>query len=96
VIIGLGGTTAAARLRFQKSRYVSDFVSNRRAVDAPELAPDIQPAFLLQYLHTAAADRGVDVFIDPCPRDGRNLGQIDEPVSTAHIVTAMPVSGWQV
>jgi hypothetical protein len=96
VTIGLGGTTAAARLRFQKGRYVADFVSNRRAVDAPEWAPDIQPAFLLQYLHAAPADGGVHVFIDPCPWDGRNLGQIDEPVNAAHIVTAMPVSGRQV
>src|SRR5450432_1901976 len=35
--------TAAARLRFQKRRNISEPVTNRRSVDPPERAADIQP-----------------------------------------------------
>ena len=89
------GATTAARLRFQKSRNIPELVSDRRSVDSPERAADVQPPFPLQYLHAAAADGGVYVFVDPRPRDRRNLRQIDGPGNAAHIVTAMPVSRWQ-
>ena len=69
--------TTAARLRFQEGRNVPELVSDRRSVDSPERAADVQPSFVLQHLHAAPADGGVDVLIDPRPWDRRHLRQID-------------------
>src|ERR1039458_3861741 len=63
--------------------------------DPPERAADVQPPFVLQDFHAARADGGVDVFIDPCPWDGRHLRQIDGAGNAAHSATAMPVRPWQ-
>jgi hypothetical protein len=46
LIIGLCGATAA-RLRFQKGRNIPDLVANRRSVDSPERAADVQSPFFL-------------------------------------------------
>ena len=70
LITGLLGATAA-RLRFQKGRNIPDPVANRRSVDSPERATDIQSPLPLQHLHAAPADGGVDVLIDPREWDRR-------------------------
>src|SRR5205085_6285530 len=80
----LCGTTAA-RLRFKKSRDVAHLVSDHRAVDAAEGAANIQSPFALQHFYGTAADRGVDVLIDPCPWNRRHLGQIYHTGNAAHI-----------
>src|ERR1017187_10418053 len=67
LIFGLDGATAATRLRLQKSSYVPELVSDRRSVNAPERAADIQPSLPLQHLHAAAANGCVYVLIDPRP-----------------------------
>jgi hypothetical protein len=85
----LGGATTAG-LRFQKGRNVAEFVSDCGSVDAPEWASDIQLPFPLQDLHAAAPDCGVNVLVDPRPRDCRHLRQIDNPRNAAHINAAMP------
>jgi hypothetical protein len=87
---GVGSDTAAARLRFQESRNISDLVSDGRSVDSPERAADVQSSFVLEHFHAAPADGGVHVLIDPRPRDRRHLRQVDRPGNAAHIVTAMP------
>jgi hypothetical protein len=74
LITGLRGATAAARLRFQEDRNIPELVANRRSVDAPERAADVQSPFGLQHSHAAAADGGVYVFIDPRPWNRWNLG----------------------
>ena len=78
LITGLRGATAAG-LRFQEGRNVPDLVSDRGSVDSPERAADVQSSFVLQHFHAAPADGGVDVLIDPRPRDRRHLRQIDRP-----------------
>jgi hypothetical protein len=83
-------------LRFQESRYVTHLVTNRRAVDAPERAADVQPALSLQHFHAAPANGGVDALIYPSPWDRWHLRQIDNAGNAAHIVTALPVSDWQI
>jgi hypothetical protein len=83
-------------LRFQKRRNIPEPVTDRRPVDAPERAADVQPAFPLQHLYAAAADGGVYVLVHPSPRDRRNLRQIDGLGNAAHNVTAVPVSRWQI
>src|SRR5580704_16382387 len=77
--------TSTTRLRFQKGGNVREFVSNRCSVNSPERAADVQPPFVLQHLHTAPADGGVYMFIDPRPWDRGHLRQIHDPGSAAHI-----------
>src|SRR5450759_5542408 len=95
LITRLCGATAA-RLRLQKGRDIPDLVSDRRSVDSPERAADVQSSFVLQHLHAATADGGVHVLVDPRPWDRWHLLQIDRLGNAAHIVTALPVSGWQI
>jgi hypothetical protein len=80
---------AATRLRFQESSNVAKLVPDRSSVDSPERAAHVQSSFVLQHLHAAPADGSVDMLIDPRPRDGRHLREIDGPGSAAHVVTAL-------
>jgi integrase len=45
--------------------------------------------FPLQHFHAAAADGGVYALIDPCPRNCRNLRQINRVESAAHNITVL-------
>src|SRR5438046_971231 len=67
----LCGATAA-RLRFEKGHDIPELVSDRGSVDSPERAADVQSSFILQHLHAAPADSGVDVLINPRPRHRRH------------------------
>jgi hypothetical protein len=69
--------TAAPGLRFEKRHNVAEFVSNAGAADSPERAARVQATFALKRLHAAAADGGVDVFVDPGQGHSGDLGQID-------------------
>ena len=96
MIVGPTSTTATTWLRFKESRDVAHLVSDRCAIDSAKWAADIQPSLPLQHFHAAAPDGGINVFVNPRPRNGWDLGQIDESCSAAHIATAIPVSRWQI
>src|SRR5450759_1853833 len=92
LITRLCGATAA-RLRLQKGRDIPDLVPDRRSVDSPERAADVQSSFVLEHFHAAPADGGVYVLIHPRPWDRRHLRQIDTG-NAAHIATATPASSF--
>jgi hypothetical protein len=83
VITPLCGTTSAG-LRFQEGRNIPEFVSDRGSIDPPERTAHVQSPFVLQDLHAASADGGINVLIDPCPRDRGYLRQINKPGNAAH------------
>src|SRR5277367_2904843 len=83
---------SAAGLGIHERHDVAEPVADRGPVDATERAADVHASFVLQHLHAATANGGVNVLIYPRPWNRRHLRQVDRLRSVAHFTTA-PSSG---